>query len=219
MGWKDLLFEQDPKAPIKEPPAPTTGPVFGGGPPPVFGSAPTWQPAPAAPPALVSEIDQRLSQRNPPAYLQFVTLMESLARAVPDERMRYAAALATSRLSQSSPQAILDAFDSRIRIVDDLAKQFEIESQSAVQAQTAPMQADLDRARTELLSTETELNRLVAKQAQLKTTVDAQAVAIENVRRAVADTASGMQLAFTAVRSRVTAERDNVARNISGVSA
>ena len=175
-------------------------------------------------PQLQAEVDRLLSERNPPVYLQFSSLLSSLASKLTDPTTRFTAALATAPLMGIDLAIIRSAYDERLKILDTLRGQFKEHSRkkieecdaragrdvSGIDSEITRISAEVEQARAHIANLEARSRELALQKEQKTATFKAE-------HDIIVSTETGMLSAFDAVKAKATTERDEVSRHISGV--
>ncbi len=172
------LAEEVPDAPV---PKPQGGPPRNTPLPP----APHAQSA-AADPEVLARLEARLQKNCPAPYLAFMEQYENLKEIIPDDAMRFKAALKASHTS--APQ-LVDALGQLVGVMDAASAEFSHDYEQNRTRQLGEAEASLKATDDLIASSEQQLKSIEDTIASLHTkrTTDAQAMAdkaqkIESVR-------------------------------------
>ncbi len=167
-------------------------------------------------PALLADVEQALSKRNPPAYLQFTGVLSSLAAKIADEGTRFTAAAAVAPNLNIDLATVRSAYEERVRIVGSLREAFEEQSKTELDKRVSVAEREVKGIDTEIQRVQAEIARLTAQAEGLVRDRAARSASIAADRENIASVRQGMLAAFAVVEAKVTNERDNASRLITG---
>lgn len=207
------------------PQRPHVGPPI---PPPVYTSAPSghvtrYQPvAPPVDPALtayVAELDKTSQDRlihvmandGAPRVEELMDTLETLAEAIPDERSRYTAALKLMGKKGSAVSAVLADYDTCLRVLDEHYRQFEGETQGAIQRKVGSRQQAVESLTRQMGEKEAQIAALQREIQELGVKRDAEQAAIAAESQKIELAKSRFDGVYANIRSGVQTQREKIA--------
>lgn len=143
-------------------------------------SAPSPSTATADPKTL-EKLEARLQKNCPPAYTSFMEQYENLREVIPDEVMRFKAAL---KASHTTSEQLVDAIDHLIATMDTARSDFQHTFDESRQAKIGSAEATLHATEEQIASYEKQLQTVQETIASLRTKLetDRQAIAAEQAK-------------------------------------
>ncbi len=211
---KATVFEDEPKAPTKPVVFAPSTPSFATTP----GFTPSFAPSPqpiGVDPQLIAEVEQMMASQHSPVYTQFGALLASMQN-IPDEHMRFVTALSVAKTLNLAPDAIRQAYEDRLKALDGIEANFASQSEQERQRRDSLTQGTLTKLTSDISQREATLQQLQTELQQLKVQQADAAAAQGRDRQELNTLQANMHAAIDAVRTKATAERDTISRNIGG---
>lgn len=176
-------------------------------PPPVrsFSSAPA---ATAADPEILSKLEKKLQNNCPQPYAAFMEQYEALAEIIPDETMRFKAALKASHTTAEDLVKALDQLTATMNAAEaEFTKTFEENKAKRLGDAEKSLKATDDL----IASNEQNIKSLQDTIASLRTKRDTDAGTMEHEVQKFEGIRAGFETAHSQVVGRLTAQRNRVA--------
>ncbi len=216
MGWRDLIFEEEPgsnsaqqsKPPVvdtRQPantvaatqrPASYMPPVYGGG---------------NADPAFVDRINKVAESAPQRSYSEFKGFLEALASTPLDERNKYIAALATANGKGFPVDEILRGLDVVLKAIDDHVSQFERSIPDQLEKTAGARRREIGDIDQQMAEKQKQIQQLTADMAKLSQDRQTKQNDVGVEERKVTEVKEKVAAAAAAVRSKYSAERQKIA--------
>lgn len=195
------LVEETPDAPA---PAPRNTPV------PAAPAAHPYTPAPSngtADPKVLAQLEHRLQANCPAAYTSFMEQYENLKDVIPDESMRFKAAL---KASHTTTDQLVGALDQLVGAMDAAKGEFTHTFEENKSKKLGESEASLKATDDQIASYENQLKTIQETIASLRTKRDTDAQAMQHEAERIEGIRASFEAAHGQVVGRLTAQKSRV---------
>ena len=197
------IVETTPDAPA--PPARTTrNTPIPAAPAPHFAAAPTNG---VADPEVLGNLERRLQKNCPAAYTSFMEQYENLKEVIPDDSMRFKAAL---KASHTTAEALVDALTQLAGVMDTAGTEFTHTYEEMRRKKLGEAEALLKSTDEQITSYEAQLKSIQETIASLRTKRSADEQAMQAEAGKIETTRANFEAAHAQVVGRLNAQKSRV---------
>lgn len=164
-------------------------------------------PGGSADPEPLSKLELRLQKNCPLAYAAFLEQFENLKDVVPDESMRFKAAL---KASHTTTDQLIDALGQLIGVMDAAATEFTLAFEENKRKRLGEAEATLQATDEQIASCEKQLQSVQEAIASLRTKRDVDAQALQNEAVRIDHVRASFEATHSQVVARLEAQKSRV---------
>jgi hypothetical protein len=215
--WKDVtsaVFEDDKKPGDEKPVAVERVST----PAPVLAPVQAYVPPPTGPnPKIEERLFSALRTEKVPAYAKLAEFVEMFADTIPDESMRYKAAIKATLKSGVSLDQLLADFDSSFALLDEQEKIFQRDLGTQTSKNVAARRKSAADTTEMVTAKRAEMKALEARIAELeKSAADDLGNAAEEERK-ITEIRASFTASHASVKSKLEGQKNKVAANGKGL--
>lgn len=201
---KNLVVDEvpEPAAPAATRPSSTPAPAR-----PAATSFSSTPPSAAADPAILSTLEKKLQNNCPQPYAAFMEQYEALADIIPDETMRFKAAL---KASHTTAEDLVKALDQLIHTMDTAEEEFARTFQENKAKRLGDAEKSIKATDDLITSNEQQIKSIQDTITSLRTKRDTDAGTMEHEVQKFEGIRSGFEAAHGQVVGRLTAQKNRV---------
>ena len=162
---------------------------------------------PAPDPEILSKLEKKLQNNCPQAYAAFMQQYDDLAEIIPDETMRFKAAL---KASHTTAEDLTKALDQLIHVMDTADEEFARTFQENKAKRLGEAEKSLKATDDLITANEQQIKSLGDTILSLKTKRDTDAQAMAHEAERLEGILTGFEAAHNQVVGRLTAQKNRV---------
>jgi chromosome segregation ATPase len=178
-----------------------------------FQSIPVMAASVAPDPKALANLEAKLQASQPPAYLAFMEQFDALKDVIPDDSMRFRAALKASR---TTPDALAGAVDQMLQTMqkaaDDFTKTFEGNKGNLLSQGQAAVKSTQDLIASREQQRQSITEEITSLQSKLQTDTEQ----IQNEEHRLDGIHAGFMAAHATVLERLNAQKSHIVSQLKG---